>query len=394
MIAFLASAFALGMLFNSAIGWSFAPPPPPVYCASNGANQYWEYIDYVAIGTIARTSGAEAGGYYDGSAISTDVVQGDNYTVTFSHANPHGGYVETWVFYIDWNADGDFTDAGETALTAVTYTAANYTGTIAVPSSATLGAVRMRVSMGSNFYPAPPACGTFQYGEVEDCTLNVVPATVCTESYEPNNTKAKAKPIVTETDVTSQISTATDLDWFSFSNTMASPNMQITLTALPADYNLKLANPSGVVVKQSKKTGTTDEKIIYNTATTGTWKVEVYGVNGAYSNTQCYTLHVSTSSTPYFVKEEEAESGRIAELMVYPVPATDQLTISFSSESAQPMQFRIINASGIVMESGVVQVNDGINQVIADVSTYAAGIYLVEVRTGNAIQHQKFQVIR
>ena len=54
-------------------------PPPLTYCASNGNSQYWEYIDYVSIGTIARTSGAETGGYYDGSAMSTDVVAGSTY---------------------------------------------------------------------------------------------------------------------------------------------------------------------------------------------------------------------------------------------------------------------------------------------------------------------------
>lgn len=82
-------------------------------------------------------------------------------------------YVRVWM---DWNANGVWEDTelawdpGSASNTAVT-------GTISVPSNATLGSVRMRVGMtyygltGSGEIPA--ACGSFDYGEFEDYCLNI-----------------------------------------------------------------------------------------------------------------------------------------------------------------------------------------------------------------------------
>jgi hypothetical protein len=44
----------------------------------------YEYIDLVSLGSISRTSGAEAGGYYNGTSLSTNVTQASNYTITTS----------------------------------------------------------------------------------------------------------------------------------------------------------------------------------------------------------------------------------------------------------------------------------------------------------------------
>ena len=44
-------------------------------------------------------------------------------------------------------------------------------GQIAVPETALTGITRMRISM--KWYQAPPSCGTFSYGEVEDYTVSI-----------------------------------------------------------------------------------------------------------------------------------------------------------------------------------------------------------------------------
>ncbi|MCY7410404.1 MAG: M4 family metallopeptidase, partial [Chitinophagales bacterium] len=149
----------------------------PVWCASNGNSTAYEYIDYVNIGSISRTSGADAGGYYNGSATSTAVTQGSSYTLTFSAGFASTVYSESWAVYIDWNYDGDFADANETAGTFTSTGSGNNTLTIAVPATATVALTRMRVSMHYNGTPA--SCGSFDYGEVEDYSLNVSASTGC-----------------------------------------------------------------------------------------------------------------------------------------------------------------------------------------------------------------------
>ncbi|MCU0443234.1 MAG: GEVED domain-containing protein, partial [Bacteroidia bacterium] len=81
------------------------------------------------------------------------------------------------IVYIDYNDDGDFTDAGETAYTSgVNQTSGGVPflqGTFTIPCSATLGNLRMRVILQEG-NSATPSCGTFAFGEVEDYTINVL----------------------------------------------------------------------------------------------------------------------------------------------------------------------------------------------------------------------------
>ena len=82
-------------------------------------------------------------------------------------------YPEAYAVFVDWNRDGDFTDAGELAYSRSATTATPITGSFSVPSGAAAGATRMRVSMKYNGIPT--ACESFTYGEVEDYTV-VIPA--------------------------------------------------------------------------------------------------------------------------------------------------------------------------------------------------------------------------
>lgn len=172
--------------------------------------------------------------------------------------------------------------------------------------------------------------------------------TTCAESYEPNNSKSAAAAISTNVDVKSQISTSSDVDFFSFNNGGGNSNMQITLTTLPANYNLLLYNPSGSKVGASKKGGTNDESITYNTNVTGTYKVKVFGASGAHSNTQCYTLHVSTSASPFRVTSEDGllTTGSQPLMTIYPNPASNQLTLRYDGQDEMDAVIRMVNMLG------------------------------------------------
>jgi hypothetical protein len=167
-----------------------------------------------------------------------------------------------------------------------------------LPTDAVVASTRIRVN--TLFESAPASFGKFNCGEVEEYSADISGGpTICSESFEPNDSKSEAAPITTETDILSQISTPKDVDWFSFSNSAAAPNIKVTLTNLPANYNLKLIDPSGVSVKTSRESGTANEVITFNTFLVGEWKVAVTGVNKSFNNTQCYTLHVSTSNVSF-----------------------------------------------------------------------------------------------
>ena len=81
-------------------------------------------------------------------------------------------YREAYRVYIDYNRDGDFVDAGESVYSRARTNVTPVSGSFTIPTTATLGATRMRVIMRYNTTPTTP-CGTFDYGQVEDYTVNI-----------------------------------------------------------------------------------------------------------------------------------------------------------------------------------------------------------------------------
>ncbi|MCP9769032.1 T9SS C-terminal target domain-containing protein [Lacihabitans sp. LS3-19] len=144
------------------------------YCTSKGNNVSFFWIDYFKLGTITRTSGADAG-YYNGTATMTNLTRGTSNTVTFSPGYTSSLYRVYWRAWIDYNQDGDFLDSGEQIVGQSTTGIGNYNKTFTIPQTARLGETRIRISMKYGSYPT--SCETFTYGEVEDYTVNIVSAT-------------------------------------------------------------------------------------------------------------------------------------------------------------------------------------------------------------------------
>jgi hypothetical protein len=147
---------------------SNAPPPPISYCGSEGNNSNFEWIQRIQFGSINNNSGND-GGYGDYTNLSTALTPGGSVSVTLVPGFSSSTYTEYWRLWIDYNRDGDFSDAGEQIGQGSG--TGTLSGTLSVSSSATPGTTRMRVAMKYNAYAAP--CETFSYGEVEDYTVTI-----------------------------------------------------------------------------------------------------------------------------------------------------------------------------------------------------------------------------
>ncbi|MBU8882178.1 M4 family metallopeptidase [Kaistella sp. DKR-2] len=147
--------------------------PPVAYCASKGNSTSDEKINKVVFGTINNTSTGTAG-YEDFTAQIADVNKGTAYTITITPKWTSTTYNEGYAVFIDYNGDGDFSDAGETVFTKAASKTTPVSGSITIPATALTGNTRMRVSMKYNGIPT--SCETFSYGQVEDYTLNIKPA--------------------------------------------------------------------------------------------------------------------------------------------------------------------------------------------------------------------------
>jgi hypothetical protein len=216
--------------------------------------------------------------------------------------------------------------------------------------------------------------------------------TACTDNYETNNTLSTAVTMAKNTNITAKISTATDLDYFKFTTTSTDRNIKIDLTGLPADYDVKLYNNSNTQVGASAASGTTSESIIYNNGAAGTYKVYVYGYNGVFSNTACYTLRASTSGTAFRVGQEEVNlegesvvlENTISIQNVFPNPTQGKLEVRYYQVEEEMIQIEMFDLTGKkVMQqkwSGV----SGNNVLAIDLQDLCIGHYVLVVRGGNS----------
>lgn len=137
------------------------------YCTSTSTNINDEFISRVQLNTIDNSSGAQF--YSDFTGVSTTLTKDTQYTISVTPTWNGTVYNEAYSVWIDYNKDGDFTDAGEQVFTQAPTQVTPVSGSFTVPSSAVENSTRMRVSMKYNALPT--ACETFQYGEVEDYTI-------------------------------------------------------------------------------------------------------------------------------------------------------------------------------------------------------------------------------
>ncbi len=172
-----------------------------VYCtaSTNNCGGEDEAITRVTIGAINNVSGGcGGGGYTDFSDQFTGVFTGQAVPITVVNVNGFAG--DQVRAFVDWNRDFAFGDAnGEFILT--TSDNLTFTGTITAPPGTLPGNVRMRVRLA--FTGTVPACGTTNFGEVEDYTLNV--GTFGTGVYAGGNGRGDAQAAILPTPIASNI---------------------------------------------------------------------------------------------------------------------------------------------------------------------------------------------
>ena len=144
------------------------------YCSASGGGD--EYIYQVKVGSVDNVSGSS--GYADYTSQSTSMNIGTSYPIEIITAvGTDIGYGYTGDrcgIWVDWNQDSDFDDTGEMVFSqqSVGYFATNITP----PANALAGNTRMRVRLVFDQTLNP--CGTSNYGETEDYTINVIAASI------------------------------------------------------------------------------------------------------------------------------------------------------------------------------------------------------------------------
>jgi reprolysin-like metallo-peptidase family M12B/type IX secretion system substrate protein/fibronectin type III domain protein/pre-peptidase len=205
-----------------------------------------------------------------------------------------------------------------------------------------------------------------------------------------NVSTVNAPAIPLNTDVNGLIEARGDNDYYRFDITTGG-SITITLTTLPADYQLALLNSSGATMQSSLNNSTTNETIS-TTVAIGTYYVRVYPKsNGAFNATSCYTLRVQTGT-----------ASRNAETMLYvgnkltvsPNPTAHFVNLAFNIPVGGKATLCVINQTGAMVLQKTLTVNAGENLRNLDVSNLASGMYFIRLQAGSVTQMAKLVVAK
>ena len=224
-------------------------------------------------------------------------------------------------------------------------------------------------------------------------TFSTLAASGCgVDAYESNNTAATANTVTVSATVAGTrnglICPAGDIDWFKFNTLSTAKNIKVTLTNLPADYDIYLYRSTNTtkVLKSSVKTGTTSESIAYNNGTVGTYLVKVQGYNNATNASGQYTLTVQIGSTTFRMNQDGTQqtiNGSTEETLnsvnIYPNPANSMVNLEFNANQAGQTQIRFIDQMGRIAQTYYQTTTAGTNQMNLDIQSIPAGVYFVQM---------------
>jgi hypothetical protein len=107
---------------------------------------------------------------------------------------------------------------------------------------------------------------------------------------EPNNTYEQATTLTSGAPLLAYIDTVNDIDYYKLTVPAAGRQIAVSLTQLPADYDLYLADPTRALVAWSRYGGLANEYIFNSAPAAGTYYLWVVGYNKAYDPVQSYRL--------------------------------------------------------------------------------------------------------
>ncbi len=156
------------------------------YCTSRADYTWDSDIGNVTISNLNNgnpyptTGNANSVNLYTNFTNLTPVVlsRGQTYNITIKTIYQSSHVTCYAKVFIDWNYDGVFDEATETAFSGgpTTSSNTNFTGVIAVPVTAHLGLTRFRVVLNQTYslLDVHP-CGIYNYGETEDYNAMIMP---------------------------------------------------------------------------------------------------------------------------------------------------------------------------------------------------------------------------
>ncbi len=375
-----AVSYAVDYKLNSSSSWtSFATAQTTTTASLTGLSQGSLY-DWRVQATCATGTGNFAAAQFTTTApavcnapsgLAASAITSSGATVSWSAVSGAASYA------VDYKLNSS--TVWTSATTATTATSVGITGL----SASSLYDYRVSTNCGVN--------GTSSFTAAQFTTTAVVGNT-CPGIYDvsTNGTVAGAATIPFNTDIKGTISSSTDLDYYKFVVTTGG-TATITLTTLPADYDMRLYSSNGRTQLAISQNGGTTSESISRTYTAGTYYIKVYGYNGATSTT-CYTLRVQLGTASKGITDEFLQLNN--EISVTPNPTGNIANLSYKFKEAGNASIIVTDKTGAVVLRKSTTITEGENRQQLDVSTLANGMYFIKIQNAAEMQMAKIVVMK
>lgn len=190
-----------------------------------------------------------------------------------------------------------------------------------------------------------------------------------------------------------------DIDWYNFSTTTAKPNIRVTLTNLPTDYDVRVYKNTQTVPIDNPNTPlyphVMPEVIKHNTTGSASYKIQVKGFRLAdFTPNYMYRLKIETSGTPFGKTDNTGENimPSSSSLAVYPNPAKDYVSIEFESSQEEGARLQIFNLLGEIVYWQNVNAIVGKNTVAVQLPHLPQAVYVLQLNLHDQSQTTKFVI--
>ncbi len=337
------------------------------YCASKGVAPWEQWIEQVSIAAVfANSSFPKTGkeGYGDFTQAPTaTLARGQGALITISPkaswgADPNNARL-FWRVWVDWNNDQVFDDAELIRSAPVNISNGIFLDnqiSFTVPATAKLGKTRLRVSMKVGGYPS--ACETFDRGEVEDYSVNIVnpPGSVQASTVQ-SDLRAFARK------------DAVRMEWVQKSDAVVSFDVEKSNTG--ENFERIATLPSTNIRYYDAYDQTPTEGLNY-------YRLKMYLQNNE-------TLYSSI---------QKVDFEKIADFSVFPNPALEEAYIDLKAYTERAVNISISDLSGKIVFNQAIDKATSAPQLLS-LTGLANGAYFIRVQTkSKAPQVRKFMIIK
>jgi Pregnancy-associated plasma protein-A/Secretion system C-terminal sorting domain/Fibronectin type III domain len=243
-------------------------------------------------------------------------------------------------------------------------------------------------------YRVKTICGS-NWSESQQFTTAAVENIRCTDGWAENKQRETAASLIVGKTIHSMLISANDKDWFKVTTTAEKPNIKVLLNQLQTDYDLKLYDSDGHLLRTSSAKGRKDECLWYNANVGATYYIQVFGYDGAFNTESCYSMTANIGSVAFQKADGTMESNVMMEdksFEIYPNPVVGEAILEVNIEKEVLAEVKVWDLKGELRFERMHNLVKGDTKIRLDVSNLPSGFYLVSMMLDGRIQNRKMTV--